>query len=107
MWLLPLCEQSGRPTRRRSLRRVVEQPRPLIAGKVQVQTLKRSEATNGDRDLARQAGHDSRVEKDAAAGHLSDIDQLRPFIASPAPTEPQVTNVTSTSTARVAVGDDE
>jgi hypothetical protein len=50
---------------------------------------------------------DSRVEKDSAAGHRADVDQLGPFIASPAPTEPQVTNVTAASTARVAVGDDE
>ena len=50
---------------------------------------------------------DSRVEKDAPTGHRADIDQLGPFIASPAPTEPQVTNVTSASTARVAIGDDE
>ena len=48
-----------------------------------------------------------RVEKDLPAGHVSDIDQLRPFIASPAPTEPKVTNVTSASTARITVGDDE
>jgi hypothetical protein len=72
-----------------------------------VQPLERSETTNGDWDLARHARHDSRVEKDSAAGHLSDIDQLGPFIASPAPTEPQVTNVTSASTACVAIGDDE
>jgi hypothetical protein len=58
----------------KALRRVVEQPRPLIAGKIEVQPLKRSNATNGDRDAARHARHDSRVEKDSAAGHLSDID---------------------------------
>src|SRR5260370_16000368 len=89
------------------LGRVVKQPRPLIAGEVQVQSLERSEATNGDRDLARHARHDSRVDKDPPAGHLPDIDQLGPFIASPAPTDPQVTNVTSASTARIAVSDDE
>ena len=72
-----------------------------------MQTLKRSEATDGDRDPGRHAMPDSRVEKDSAAGHLSDIDQPGPFTASAAPTEPQVTNVTSASTARVAVGDDE
>ena len=55
------------------------------------------ETTNGDGDLARHARHDSRVEKDPPAGHLSDIDQLRPFIGWPAPTEPKVTNVTSAS----------
>jgi hypothetical protein len=70
-----------------------------------VQTLERSEATNRDGDLPSHPRHDSRVQEDAPAGHLSDIDQLGPFIASPAPTEPQVTNVTSASTARVAIGD--
>ena len=69
--------------------------------------MERSEATYGDRDLARHARHDARVEEDAPAGHLADVDQFGPFIASPAPTEPQVTNVTSASTARVAIGDDE
>ena len=72
-----------------------------------MQPLERSEATNGDRDLARQARHDSRVEKDPPAGHRADINQCGLLIASPAPTEPQVTNVTSASTARVAIGDDE
>src|SRR5713226_7155227 len=91
----------------RALRRVVKQPRPLIAGKVQVKPLERSETTNGDWDLPRHAGHDSRVDKDPPAGHRADVDQLGPFIASAAPTEPQVTNVTSASTARIAVGDDE
>src|ERR1700674_682231 len=86
---------------------LVKQSRPLVAGKVQVQSLERSETTNGDGDLARHASQDSRVEKDAPAGHRADVDQLGPFIASPAPTEPQVTNVTSASTARIAIGDDE
>ena len=72
-----------------------------------MQSLERSETTNGDWDLPRHARPDSRVEKDPPAAHLADIDQLGTFIASPAPTEPQVTNVTSASTARVAVGDDE
>ena len=72
-----------------------------------MQALERSEATNGDRDLARHARRDSRVEKDPPAGHRPDIDQCGLLIGSPAPTEPQVTNVTSASTARIAVGDDE
>jgi hypothetical protein len=70
------------------LGRVVKQPRPLIAGKVQVQSLEGSETTNRDGDLPRHAGPDSRVDEDAPAGHLPDVDQLGPFIASPAPTEP-------------------
>ena len=52
-------------------------------------------------------GRDSKVKKDSPAGHRPDIDQGGPLIASPAPTEPQVTNVTSASAARVAVSDDE
>jgi hypothetical protein len=66
-----------------------------------------AEAANGDRDRVRHARHDSRIEKDPLAGHFADIDQRGLLIASAAPTEPQVTNVTSASTARVAVGDDE
>jgi hypothetical protein len=72
-----------------------------------VQPLERSEATDGDRDSPGHARHYSRVEEDPPTGHRADIDQLRPFIASPAPTEPKVTNVTSASTTRVAIGDDE
>ncbi len=66
-----------------------------------------SEATDGDWDSSRHSRHDARVEKDPPAGHLADIDQGGLLIASAAPTEPQVTNVTSASTARVAIGDDE
>jgi hypothetical protein len=66
-----------------------------------------SEATNGDRDRSRHARHDSRIEKDPPAGQFANVDQLGLLIASATPTEPQVTNVTSASTARVAVGDDE
>ena len=72
-----------------------------------MQPAERADASNGDRDLARHPRHDSWVDKDPPAGHLPDIDQRRALIASAAPTEPQVTNVTSASTARVAVGDDE
>ncbi len=72
-----------------------------------MQPPERSEATNSHRDSARHAGHDSRVEKDSPAGHRPDINQCGSFIASPAPTEPQVTNVTSASTARIAESDDE
>src|SRR3989454_8400670 len=54
----------------------------------------------------RDARHDSRVEQDPPAGYRPDVDQGRLLIVLPAPTEPQVTNVTSTSTARIAVGDD-
>ena len=72
-----------------------------------MQAPERSDSTNRDRDPVGHARRDSRVKKDSPAGHRPDIDQARPLIASPAPTEPQVTNVTSTSTARIAVGDDE
>lgn len=71
-----------------------------------MQALERSEASNRDRDLSRHPRHDSRVEQDPPAGHFPDIDQSGLLIASAAPTEPQVTNVTSASAARVAVGDD-
>src|SRR3989441_5598438 len=102
----------GRPNRSvacrdEALGRVVQQSRPLIARKVQVQAAKRPDATNGDRDDMRDARHDSRVEKDTSAGYRPDVDQGRLLIRLSAPTEPQVTNVTSTSAARVAVGDDQ
>ena len=105
--LIDVSDSAGIGCHKKSLGRVVKQSRPLIAGKVQVQSLKRSDTTDGHRDLARHAMPDPRVETDSPAGHRADIDQLGPFIASPAPTEPQVTDVTSASTARVAVGDDE
>ena len=72
-----------------------------------MQAPERSEATNGDRDPLRHARHDSWVEKDPPAGHFADIDQSGLLVASAAPTEPQVTNVTPASAAGVAVGDDE
>jgi len=72
-----------------------------------VQALERSEATNGDRDAARHARHDLWVEKDPTAGHFADIDQVGLVGVSVAPTEPQVTKVTSASTAGIAIGDDQ
>jgi hypothetical protein len=72
-----------------------------------VQTPEWSEAAHSDGNRPRHARHDARVEKNAAAGHVADIDQRRSLIASAAPTEPQVTNVTSASTATIAIGDDE
>jgi hypothetical protein len=72
-----------------------------------VQTAERSEATKRDRDRPRHARHDSRVEEDSPTRDFADIDQRGLLIASAAPTEPQVTNVTSASTARVAISDDE
>ena len=72
-----------------------------------MQAPERSEATNGDRDPLRHARHDFWVEQDPPAGHFADIDQSGLLVASAAPTEPQVTNVTSASTAHVAIGNDE
>jgi len=72
-----------------------------------VQAPERANAADGDGNPARHAGHDSRIEKDPPTAQRADLDQRRPIIASPAPTEPQVTNVTSASAARVAIGDDE
>jgi hypothetical protein len=71
-----------------------------------VQTSEGTEAADGDGDRSRHARPDSRVEKDAPATHFANIDQRRLLIASAAPTEPQVTNVTSASTAGVAISDD-
>lgn len=67
-----------------------------------MQAAKRSDPANRDRDDARHAWHDSPVQQDPAPGQLADVDQVgRPLIAAPAPTEPQVTDVTPTSTSRV------
>jgi len=71
-----------------------------------VQAAERAETTNGDRDDVRDARHDSRVEKDPPAGYRADVDEGRLLVGLPAPTEPQVTDVTSASATRVAVGDD-
>src|SRR5439155_24994785 len=78
----------------------------LIARKAQVQAAEGADTTNGDRYHARGTRHDSRVEKDPPAGYRADVDQGRLLIGLPAPTEPQVTDVTAASAARVAVGDD-
>ena len=72
-----------------------------------MQAPERANAADGDGNPARHAGHDSRIEKDPPTGQHADLDQRRPIIPSPAPTEPQVTNVTPASAAGVAVGDDE
>src|SRR5258708_34713784 len=72
-----------------------------------MQAPERAKAPDRDRDPLRHARPDSRIEQDPPAGHFADIDQRGLLIASAAPTEPQVTNGTSASTARVAIGDDE
>lgn len=69
--------------------------------------MERSEATDSDRNRARHSRRDSRVKKDPPAGYCADIDQPRRVVALAAPTEPQVTNVTSPATPRVAIADDE
>jgi hypothetical protein len=53
-----------------------------------VQAFERSDPTHGDMDRSRHAGHDARVEQDAPAGHVPDIDKIGLLIASAAPTEP-------------------
>ena len=71
-----------------------------------MQTAKRSDAADGDRDGPGHTGQDSPVEHDPAAGYLPDIQELPGVLISrPAPTEPQVTDVTAASTAVVLVGD--
>jgi hypothetical protein len=72
-----------------------------------MQAAERAEAPDRDRDRVRHARHDSRIEKDPPAAHCADIDQHGMIVASAAPPEPQVTNVTSASAACVAVGDDD
>jgi hypothetical protein len=71
-----------------------------------VQTAKWSEATDRHWDGGGHPGHDSPVEQDPTTGRLANVDELLGvLIARLAPTEPQVTDVTSASTASVLVGD--
>jgi len=71
-----------------------------------VQAPERAEATDRHGDQAGHARHDAWVNQDAPPGHFADLDERR-LVVAPAPTEPQVTNVTPASAACVAVGDDE
>lgn len=66
------------------------------------------EAPNADRDPAGHPGHDSAVQEDAPPLDRTDRDQPRRLLfPPPAPTEPQVTNVTAASAAAILVRDDE
>jgi hypothetical protein len=56
----------------------------------------------------RHAGHDAWIEQQTPAGLLANVDELGPAsILLAAPTEPEVTNVTSTSTSMILIGDDQ
>jgi hypothetical protein len=58
-----------------------------------------------DRNRCRHPGKNPAVEQDSPAGDLANVDQLTGvLVLSSTPTEPQVTDVTSASTARVLVG---
>jgi hypothetical protein len=71
-----------------------------------METAKWPEAADRYRNRAGHAGQDSLVEQDPATGYHPDIHELPGILVfRPAPTEPQVTDVTPTSTARVPVGD--
>jgi len=71
-----------------------------------VQPTKRSDPTDGDRDGGRHARDDPAVEEDPPAADRADVDQLaRVLVLLATPTEPEVTDVTPASTARVLVGD--
>jgi hypothetical protein len=86
--------------------RLVEQSGPLFAGETEVQTPKGSEAADRHRDSGGHPGHDSPIEQNPATGCLANVDELLGVLSSRlAPTEPQVTDVTPASTARVLIGD--
>ena len=66
------------------------------------------DAADSDRNLQRHPRQDPPVEQDGPTHHLTDVNQIfRVLLPMLAPTEPQVTNVTSASTSRLAVSDDE
>jgi hypothetical protein len=71
-----------------------------------VQAAEWPEPGNRDRNGGRHPRHNPAVEKDAPPGRLADVDQLAGvLVLAPTPTEPEVTDVTPASTARVLVGD--
>ena len=71
-----------------------------------MQSAERPDPADGDGDGERHPGGDPTVEQDRPAADLADVDQLaRILILLATPTEPQVTDVTPASTARVLVGD--
>ena len=72
-----------------------------------MQATEGAEAPDRDRDPLRHARLDFWIEQDPPAGYFANIDERGLLVASAAPTEPQVTNVTAASTAGVAEGDDE
>jgi len=67
-----------------------------------VQPETRADASDRDRDNPRHSWRDPFVQKYPASRQVTDILQVvRTLISAPAPTEPQVTDVTSTSTSGV------
>ena len=70
-----------------------------------MQTAKRSDTTESDRDCPRHAGQDPAVEQNQTAADLPNIDQLiGACIPLAAPTEPEVTDVTPASTTGDLIG---
>ena len=72
-----------------------------------MQSAEGPDAPNGDRNLPGHARRDSPIEENPPTRHFANVDQRRALVLPPAPTEPQVTNVTSPSTSSVFIGDDE
>jgi hypothetical protein len=71
-----------------------------------VQAPERSNPTDGDRDGVWHAGENPAVEENSPAGDLADVDQLvGVLVLASTPTEPEVTDVTPASTARVLICD--
>ena len=84
----------------------IEKAGPLVARERQVQPTERSDAADGDGDGGRHPPDDPAVEEDPPAADRADVDQLaRVLVLLATPTEPEVTDVTPASTARVLVGD--
>jgi hypothetical protein len=87
---------------------VVKEARPLLSREIEVQAAKRPNPADGDRDHTRHPRHDPAVKQDAAPTELADVDQVGGLLVpAPAPTEPQVTDVTAASTSGVREGEHE
>jgi hypothetical protein len=71
-----------------------------------VQAAERPDAADRNGDRGWHPGHDPPVEQDPPTGNFADVDQLvRVLVLLATPTEPEVTDVTAASAARVSVGD--
>jgi len=72
-----------------------------------VQSPQAPDAPYGDGNLLGHSEDDALVQEDPTAGHVANVDERRSFVSSLAPTQPHLTNVTTTATPTVLVSDNE